>query len=150
MTNNVYKGVQAWMQALLEASQSNTLGNWWNARTLECVMLGTELSVAGKLEVYKDGLDFTKALFQAARDGLLTQSDVDYNTNQLLLIRWRFATDFFLLEENVQDELTSSDEEAIITFTASVEDSSKEDTVKQEAVVLKPKALGGRPKKVNK
>lgn len=170
MTNNVYKGVQAWMQALLDASQSDTLGNWWNARTLECVLLGTEMSVADKLEVYKDGLDFTKALFEAAKAKTLTQQDVDYSVNKLLMIRWKYATDFFHLEEKLEiSELTSSDEEAIITFSSEMQSDVaelikdvevdleaplvEEAPVEQEAVVEQPvatKPKGGRPKRVNK
>lgn len=166
--NNAYKGVAAWMQALLQHSQSNTLGDWWNARTLECVMLGTEMSVAGELAVYKDGLDFTKALFQAAKDGSLTQSDVDYNVNKLLMINWKFQNHFFHLEEHeldiVQDELTSSEEEAIITFSSEMQQDvaelikdvevdidaplPEEAPVEQQVVAEKPK--GGRPKKVVK
>lgn len=150
MTNNVYKGVQAWMQALLDASQSDTLGNWWNARTLECVLLGTEMSVADKLEVYKDGLDFTKALFEAAKAKTLTQQDVDYNVNKLLMIRWKYATDFFHLEEIIEQqetsELTSSDEEAIITFSSEMQS----DVVEPLVVAPPKKAIGGRPKKVVK
>src|SRR3990167_5157000 len=127
--NNAYKGIQAWLEALLKASQSNTLGDWWNARTLECVNLGTELSVANKLAVYKDGLDFTKALHAAAKQGSLTQSDVDYNVNKLLMIRWMFQNDFFHLEEIVDAPieeattllLTSSEEEAIITFSSEMQ-----------------------------
>ena len=161
MTNNTYKGVQAWMQALLNASQSDTLGNWWNARTLECVLLGTEMSVADKLEVYKDGLEFTKALHAAAKGGLLTQSDVDYNVNKLLMIRWKFQNDFFHLEEIVeQQELTSSDEEAIITFSSEMQSAElikdvevdleaplKEEAVEPLVVTPPKKALGGRPRK---
>ena len=153
--NNVYKGIAAWMQALLQHSQSNTLGSWWNARTLECVNLGTELSVANELAIYKTGLDFTKALFDAAKNGSLTQSDVDYNVNKLLMIRWKFQNDFFHLEETIdvpaEEELTTEllteeTEEAIITFSSEMQ-SDVEDPSEPE-VVAKPK--GGRPKRVNK